>query len=291
MEVTIIVIVVVAAALAGWWLLSRQDGSTTTRAVPGDDFSGERKPTSVEFDGSTAIVTFDLQIADDGPDDGLRDLLLRQAREGIRGKGVDVDRISVRAWRGGHVTEVARAAEGVPSRSDDTVAGMPEAADFDPLGALHNTDFGSGVGTPRTTGELKPIGSELDLTQGVRDLLRGKGVDVATMSMSQMTVALLEATGYTVKPRSVPGTYDAASGSGSTFIEIVDHETGAYPELDEEVVNSFVLRFLSSGADRGLLFTDKYAPFAVYDKERRDPRIRFIGRERVQAFVNSVAMR
>ncbi len=52
-----------------------------------------------------------------------------------------------------------------------------------------------------------------------------------------------------------------------------------------------MIRFVSSGADRGLLFTDKYAPFMVYDKERREPRIRFISRERLQAFVDSVAMR
>lgn len=291
MEVAIIVIVVVAAAAIGWWLVNRQPGAEQTAAVtPPADFDVSR-PIDVEFDGTTAVVTFDLEVPEDGPDERLRDLLLKNGREAIRGKGVDVERLSVRAWRGGHVTEVAKQRLTVQRTDDDGPADMPRASDFDPLGDLHNTDFGTGMGTQRTVGELAPIGKDLRLTESVRAMLASKGVEPASMTMTQMTLALLEATGYTVTPGSVPGTYDATIGGVRTFLTIVDHEKGDYPELSEEAVESFVIRFVSSGAERGLLFTDKHGPFAVYDKEKRQPRIRFITRERLQAFVDSIALR
>jgi hypothetical protein len=291
MEVAIILIVVVVVAVVGWWLLQRQNGQSEPVTAMPDDFSGERPPTSLEFDGSTAIATFDVEVPADGPDAALRDLLIRQAREALRGKGVDVEWLSIRAWRGGHVTQVVRVSETVADADVADVADIPEAADFDPLGDLHSTDFSTEAAAPRVVGELAPVGQELGLTRAVKDLLAGKGIDPSTMTMTEMTIALLESSGYSVTAGSTAGTYDASAGGSRTFLTIIDHEKGGYPELDEEVVNSFVIHFVSSGADRGLLFTDKYCPYVVYDKERREPRIRFITRERLQAFVDSVAMR
>ena len=286
----IIVIVVIAAAVLGWWLLQRQPDAAGPAAAVEDDFSDVKPPTSLEFEGSTAIATFDIHIDDDGPGDALRDLLVKYGRQALQGKGVDVDRISVRAWRGGHVTEVATARMGVSVAADDS-GPMPEAADFDPLGDLHHADFGSGALVERTIGELAPIGQALTLTDKITSMLQSKGVDATSMTITQLIIALFESTGYAVSLGSVPGTYDASRGVVRTFLTIVDHKKGAYPELAEEAVDSFVIRFMSSGADRGLLFTDKYGPFSVYDKEKRESRIRFITRERLQAFVDSVAMR
>lgn len=291
MDIAIIVIVVVAAVAIGWWLVTRRSGDGGSGVVVADDLIAAKDPTSVEFDGTTAVVTFDLEVPDSGPDERLRDLLLKNARESIRGKGVDVERVSVRAWRGGHVTEVAKQRLTVARTEDDAAPDIPEAADFDPLGDLHNTDFGTGIGVQRTVGELAPIGKELRLTEGLRSMLAARGTDLATMTITDLTLALLEGSGYSVSPGSMPGTYDASIGGVRTFLTIVDHEKGDYPELAEEAVESFVIRFMSSGADRGLLFTDKHGPFAVYDKERRQPRIKFITRERLQTFVDSVAMR
>ena len=284
MEVAIVAIVVVAALL-GWWLLNNQSTDAPSDAAVLEEFD-VRPPTSLDFDGSTAIATFDLEVADDGPEDALRDLLVKQAREALRGKGVDVDTISIRAWRGGHVTEVASVDVSVAS-ADVESDPVPEAADFDPLGDLHATSF-ENAPVQRTVGELASIGKELSRTAGVREMLSAKGVDTDSMTMTQMTIALLESTGYSVSTGSIPGTYDATKGGSRTFLTIVDHEKGDYPELDEEAVESFVIRFVSSGADRGLLFTDKYGPFAVYDKEKRESRIKFMTRERLQTFVDSI---
>ncbi len=48
--------------------------------------------------------------------------------------------------------------------------------------------------------------------------------------------------------------------------------------------------FVSAGADQGLLVTDKFAPFGIYDRERRDARMRFVTRERLQKFINALAL-
>jgi len=60
--------------------------------------------------------------------------------------------------------------------------------------------------------------------------------------------------------------------------------------LQESEVGRFVVDFLSSGADRGLLITEKFSPFEIYDRERREPRMRFITRERLQAFVDALTV-
>jgi hypothetical protein len=52
-----------------------------------------------------------------------------------------------------------------------------------------------------------------------------------------------------------------------------------------------VVDFGSSGADRGLLISEKFAPFEIYDRERRDRRIRFVTRERLEGFIDALALR
>jgi hypothetical protein len=36
--------------------------------------------------------------------------------------------------------------------------------------------------------------------------------------------------------------------------------------------------------------SEKYAPYTIYDLERREPRIRFLTRERLQEFIDSMAI-
>ncbi len=48
--------------------------------------------------------------------------------------------------------------------------------------------------------------------------------------------------------------------------------------------------FMSSKADRGLLISDRYGPFEVYEREKREPRVRFVTRERLQGFVDALTV-
>ena len=38
------------------------------------------------------------------------------------------------------------------------------------------------------------------------------------------------------------------------------------------------------------LVSDKFSPFEVYERERREPRIRFVTRERLQKFVDALSL-
>ena len=41
---------------------------------------------------------------------------------------------------------------------------------------------------------------------------------------------------------------------------------------------------------RAFLVTDKFGPYVMYEKERRDARVRFVTRERLQTFVDGFAL-
>ena len=56
------------------------------------------------------------------------------------------------------------------------------------------------------------------------------------------------------------------------------------------MISVFVADFAGAKTDRALLVTDKFGPFEVYERERRDPRCRIITRERLQKFVDSMAL-
>ncbi len=76
----------------------------------------------------------------------------------------------------------------------------------------------------------------------------------------------------------------------STYILTENYEKGDYPELEETVIRRFLADFNSSGAERGILLTDKYSPFMIHEIENNQPKVRFITRERIQSFVDSMAL-
>jgi hypothetical protein len=82
----------------------------------------------------------------------------------------------------------------------------------------------------------------------------------------------------------------ASKANVDTFIRTVNHAPGEHPELDESVIRKFMVEFGTSGAARGMLISDKYGPFMTHDIESQDRRIRFVTRERAQAFIDSMAI-
>ena len=68
------------------------------------------------------------------------------------------------------------------------------------------------------------------------------------------------------------------------------YRPGDHPELDESSIRRFMVEFGSAGADRGMLISDKYGPFEMYDLERREPRVRFVTRDRLQKMVDSLSL-
>jgi hypothetical protein len=138
--------------------------------------------------------------------------------------------------------------------------------------------------------DLGSIGAELRLPKAIEIGLRSQGVDPDTMSAGELVRTLLTLFGYSVTTGEKPNTFFSEKAGQRTYIREEPHSPDAYPELDEHVITQFMVDFGSSGANRGLLVTEKYGPFEVYDRERREPRVRFITRERLQKFVDSMAL-
>jgi hypothetical protein len=138
--------------------------------------------------------------------------------------------------------------------------------------------------------ELGPIIEELTLPAGLERSLRAIGIDPESVSAPDLVLALLRMFGYGVTEQAMPGTYMVIKGGLSTYILTEPHRPGEHPELEESTCKRFVAEFGSSGADRGLLVTAKYSPFMIHDIEARQPNLRFITRERIQGFIDWMAL-
>ena len=245
------------------------------------------------------LIDFAVPLASDGADEVLADLLKHHAIEIIKDRkqrgqpleGIPVARIS--ALRRGEPHEVAvikldRSIERIDIEIPDLVP-KPEAAGYDPLAQLEKTLESRATPSPDgRTDDLAPLAEELRLTAGVAAGLRSLGVDPEQMTATDLALGLLQLSGYRVTERS--DGYQAV-GHGSTLLVVtVDHEPGDHPELTERAVNSFLVALAGAKTDRALLITDKYGPYMIYQKERANPKAVFVTRERLQGFVDAVAV-
>ena len=119
--------------------------------------------------------------------------------------------------------------------------------------------------------------------------VRAQGVDPTRGDGPLTVLALMRGAGYQISD-TTPGSYLAVRGGERTFLRIVGHQPGDYPELEDAEIRRFVVEFGSSGCARGVLLSEKWAPFEIHERERRDPRVRFITRERLQAFADALAL-
>jgi len=138
--------------------------------------------------------------------------------------------------------------------------------------------------------DLPPIGEELRIPHGLQRGLRATGVDVNTASGAEIIVGLLQLFGYTLDTSSGTGSYTAQKGGETTLVVVDPYQVGDHPQVGEETVRAFAGRFSMSGANRGVFVSEKYAPYGIYEVEKREPRIRFLTRERLQEFIDSMAI-
>jgi len=237
------------------------------------------------------------------PDPVLRDLLVHHAIEVVRRKrsahlpltGVS----TVRAYgvRDGTAVEVGSVTLDEPDilpvvQVPDLVP-RASAAGYDPLAQIAEQDL---IHAPEPANaafgdELAPMCEEIRLTGALDAGLRAQGIDPCAMTATDLTLGLLRLAGYSIVPGEGPGTFLATRGGSRTYLTVVDHQVEEYPELSEQAIRQFAVSFATMpGVDHGLLITDKYGPYLIYDQERREPRCRFVTRERLQAFVDAIAM-
>ncbi len=246
------------------------------------------------------VIDFEVPLPASGADEVLTGLLTHHAVEIIkdrkeRGQPLDnipLARISARLR--GELVEVAtidleQPDEFFEMELPDTAVGR-QVAGYDVLARLgERTEKNVLPLTERRSDELPAIGDEIRLTAGLEAGLRAQGIDPETMSVSQLGVGLLRISGYDVRDRG-DGTFVAAGQGTTTLVSCVDHEPGDHPELTEGAVTSFLVSYAAARTEKGLLITDKYGPYLIYQKERANPDTVFVARERLQDFVDAVAL-
>lgn len=302
MPVLIVVIVILVLVAVGLYLRSRS-GGVSQRSVAGAIATQANALSEVDFkvDGATAHVFFDTHVPAAGADDVLSALMGREAMRVFHEKANhlplgEVKQVTAHGKQDGRDVAVTTVDVTAPTEMDhmdaptaeDVVKASEVSAD-DPLAELHAMEFGRSSGYRGGSDDLPPLSEDLAIPAKVKEAVAGPDGSLAGMSLQNFISGLLRTAGYEVQVGG-DGTGTARKSGATTFVQFVDHAPGSHPELDEGSVDAFVMKFMSSGADRGMLFTPKFGPYAIYEKERRNDKVKYMTRERLQAFVDSVAM-
>lgn len=294
--VVIVVVIGIVVLLAA----SRGRSAPSASAKPGG-VSPLPRPTVAEFhvgDGE-ARVCFEVPLPEGEVDEALGSLLADAAIEVVREKKHalpigDVHRVVALGRRNGSWAVAATVALDTPgtlpppvTREHAPHAPRVEFDVFDHFADLPQQSPRAGA-RPREE-SLGSLTGEMRLPARVAAALRAQGIDPSSAPSHEVVLGLMRSAGYGLDPAG-PATYLAHKGGQRTLLRIVPHEEGQHPELSEQEVRRFVVDFAGSGASRGILITEKYSPFEIYERERRDPRIRFVTRERLQGFIDALAL-
>ncbi len=290
-----VAVVVVVVAVVAYRLLSANGASRPGRA---DGFDARPRVADFHIRDDVALVLFDVELGAHVED---------HAAEVLTAEAVEVVRDKSESLPIGHVTTVVAQAKGAEGSIEvgrvhfETPGELPpppvapppphaSSVGFDPLEAYSEGLSGAppSVASSRRDDELGPAGIDLTLPSTFADSLSNTGVDQASMSAGEVALELLSSVGYRVAPGPKPDCYIANRGGANTYIYVVG--LGDYPEIESRHINSFMVDFLASKAERGLLISDRYGPFEVYDREKREPRVRFVTRERLQGFVDALTV-
>ncbi len=309
MTVVIFVIVIaVTIAIGAAIAVAVRRASSGDLAAPGETQPTTFRPTMASFhvEGNTATVSYDVPLPPGEVDDHLSGLLLHDAARVVREKSSaglpieQVERVRANGRRGGEYVEAGvldlREPGVVPELAAPDLVPHSSTTGYDPLAHLGEQEFDvrPGIAPARPEEGLAPFADDLELSRGVEVSLRAAGIDPAHTTLEDMTLGLLAIGGYTIA--SVPGEdrngsrYTARRAGAETLIEVLPHTAGDHPELSERAVNQFIVAVAERNPTRAMLITDKYGPYMIYEKERRNPKCRFITRERLQPFVDSFAL-
>lgn len=307
--VTILIVVIAVAVVAFAAHALRSAGRTAELSVaPASPVPKRPMPIVSEFHvkGDTATTLFAVPLGDAEPGQHLIDLLCASAVEYVRHRadeGLPLDgvkHIEVSAMRGDE-SEVLSTVDlpnpGVLPDRDDTVLVEPS---HDPISAVHAVVSDETVSSASDGAASLGAVSELIVLSGPTEShLRSIGVDTDEMSLNDLVLGLLRVSGYDVHlgrsgfSESLGGkadTYGLIRNGQQTLLVILPHTDGSHPELEDSVLARFAVEVAQSDPDQAILVTDKYSPYSMYEREKRDSRCVFITRERLQAFVDSFGL-
>jgi hypothetical protein len=305
--ILVVIIAIVFVGLIAYFL--RSAGESAGRSA-GDRSPLPHRPlpivTEFHVKGDTASTIFAVPLGDAEAGEHLVDLLCSAAVEYVRDRksdGLPLDgvlHIEVSAMRG-DTPEVLGTVDlpdaGVLPDRDEKVLVEPS---HDPIAAVHDVIADSTV-VPQSdsTTSLESVAQTIQLSGPTDAHLRSIGVDPETMSLEDLVLGLLRLSGYDVHVGRT-GMSDVQGGKAdvyglmrdgkSTMLLILSHDDGSHPELDDSVLAKFAIALAQSSDDQAILVTDKYSPYSMYEREKRDPRSTYITRERLQAFVDSFGL-
>ncbi|MFP5331308.1 MAG: hypothetical protein ACLGHX_02940 [Acidimicrobiia bacterium] len=247
-----------------------------------------------EVEDGIAKVTFGVPVAPD-VDEVLREVLMVEAIEVVRerrhtGTVPPFTEIAVYAGKP-HAREIASRPfpDGVlPENTTPSMLNLSAIA-LDPIEVMVDKGPATLDLPTRSSGDrVGPIGPEIRLPKAVDTGLRAQGIDPSTMTAAELVTGLLSLVGYRVTPGVADHTWFAQKGGEKTFIREDPLGPDGYPEIDDAAIQRFLFESQTAGTGRGLFVSDKYAPFGIHEKEAREPRIRFLTRERLQKFVDGL---
>lgn len=283
---------------------TRRGSRQIPQSAPTVEISVDRpRPAVSDFrvDGHSAVVHFDVPLGEEEVDDILADLLVGEAIEVVREKRhslplTHVTEVVAMAGRGESrrvgVAKLDQPGTLPPKSSGVDILNLASVSD-DPL--LHSfsdkapSATAPGVEVGERPDELGPLSKELRLPRAVVTGLRAQGIDPENASPGELVTGLLSLFGYRVNPAGMTA-WMASKGGESTYLVEERHVQGDHPELAESAIRKFLIDFGSSGAQRGMLVTDKYGPFEIYELERRNPKVRFVTRSRLQSMIDSLSL-
>jgi hypothetical protein len=305
--IAVIVFVVIAIAIVALVIgalkafgQSASSSDAQTSALP-------KRPAPLVTDfhvkGDTARTQFSVPLGDAPAGEHLTELLCASAIEYVRSRKEDglpldgVHHIEVLAMRGSDPEVVGTVDLPDAGELPDPRLNVLVELEHDPIAHVASivADTTVSTATPDTK-VLEPVAEFIELPGPTEAHLRSIGLDPTTMNLEDLVIGLLRVSGYEV---TVGRTGFSLSSTGSadifglqrngqnTVLVILEHEPGSYPELDEKILSEFAVGVVQTNPDVAILVTDKYSPYAMYEREKRDKRLVFITRERLQAFVDS----
>ena len=305
--VAIVVFIVVAIAIAALLVVAAKSfGQSAQEAVAAAPTLPQRpSPLVTDFHvkGDTARTVFSVPLGDAPPGEHLTDLLCANAIEYVRTRKADglpldgVHHIEVSAMRGDDPEVICTVDLPGAGELPDPRLNVLVELEHDPIAHVASVVADTTVSTSVPgTKTLEPVSEFVELSGPTEAHLRSIGVDPTDMSLKDLVIGLLRVSGYevTVGRSGVSigsdgkaSVYGLQRGGQNTLLAIYPHVVGTYPELDEKILSEFAVGVAQINPDVAILVTDKYSPYAMYEREKRDKRLVFITRERLQAFVDS----
>ncbi len=297
----------VAIAILAVVVFAIRGASSGDLAAQVDSSQGVLRPRVADFHvkGETATVFYEVPLPAGEVHDHLRELMIHDAARVVSEKSAaglpidQVERVRAMGLRNGEYAEIGildlREPGVIPELAAPELVPHMQKAGYDPLAEIAEQEFAvPGIATTTDDEGLEPFDAAVELPVRVEASLRATGIDPDNIGLEDLTLGLLAMGGYTVTALAGgparSARYLATSGGEQTLVEVVPHRAGEHPELSEQAIDEFVFRVAEQRPTRAMMVTDKFGPYAIYERERRDPRSRYITRERLQAFIDGFAM-